>query len=171
MQIEAKKLIKEEGVKVKKLSFNYSVDARYKGQEFTINVSLKNPKFTKINIKYFLNNFHQNYEKTYSHSALNEKVEIINLRLVAIGHLKTIKIPKIARGTLKPLNIAKIATTSVYFDNKSIDCDIWQRDKLLAGNQIKGPAMIVDFGSTTLIPNNCLCKVSDHGQLIIKIKD
>ena len=170
MQIEAKKLIIEEGVKVKKLSFDYSVDARYKGQEFTINVSLKNPKFTKINIKYFLNKFHQSYEKTYSHSALNEKVEIINLRLVAIGHLKKITIPKIAKGTLKPLNIAKIAMSSVYFNNKYVNCDIWKRDKLLAGNQIKGPAMIVDFGSTTLIPNNCLCKVSDHGQLIISIK-
>jgi len=168
---EAKRLVIAEGVKIKKISFDYSVDARYRGQEFTINVSLKNPKFNKLNIKYFLKQFHQIYEKTYSHSASNEKVEIRNLRLVAIGHLNHIKIPKINKGIKKPESIAKIYKTSIYFENKFLKCDIWNREKLLSGNEIKGPAMIVDYGSTTIIPSKCLCKVSDYGQLIIKISN
>ena len=151
------------------MSFDYSVDARYKGQEFTINVSLKNTKFTKKNINYFLKKFNQIYEKTYSYSSSSEKVEIINLRLVAIGHLNQLRIPKIKKGNKKPLDFAKIYKTSVYFENKYVKCDVWKREKLLSGNEIKGPAMIVDYGSTTIIPNRCLCKVSEYGQLIIKI--
>ena len=166
---EAKKLVIAEGVKTRKISFDYSVDARYRGQEFTINVSLKNPNFNQLNIKYFLKQFHQIYEKTYSHSASSEQVEIINLRLVAIGHLNQMKIPKIKRGIKKPKSIAKIYKTSIYFENKFLKCDVWNREKLLSGNEIKGPAMIVDYGSTTIIPSKCLCKVSDYGQLIIKI--
>jgi N-methylhydantoinase A len=169
MNREAKKLIKDEKVNIKKMSFDYSVDARYKGQEFTINVSLKNTKFTKKNINYFLKKFNQIYEKTYSYSSSSEKVEIINLRLVAIGHLNQLRIPKIKKGNKKPLDFAKIYKTSVYFENKYVKCDVWKREKLLSGNEIKGPAMIVDYGSTTIIPNQCLCKVSEYGQLIIKI--
>ena len=59
--------------------------------------------------------------------------------------------------------------TKMYLENKFVNCEVWDRSKLLAGNQIKGPTMIVDYGSTTIVPNNCLCKVSKYGQIIISI--
>ena len=77
--------------------------------------------------------------------------------MVAIGHLKNMRIPKIKKGTKKPNNNAKFSQTSIYLENKFLKCHIWNRDKLLWGNEIKGPAMIVDYGSTTIIPSKCIC--------------
>ena len=169
MKVEAKKLIKNENVSVSKISFEYSVDARYRGQEFTINVPLINQKFNNKNITEYKNKFHKIYEKNYSHFSLDEQIETINLRLVAIGHLNKIKFPKISRGLKKPPKDAKLKNASMYLDNKFTISNVWNRDKLLSGNEIKGPAMIVDYGSTTIIPNKCSCKISEYGQLIIKI--
>ena len=169
MKIEAENLIKKEKAKINKLSFEYSVDARYKGQEFTINISLKDYKFTTKNINDFINKFHKTYEQNYSHSSTQERIEIINLRIVAIGNLSKISIPKIKKGKIKPKKNAIIMKTKMYLENKFVNCEVWDRSKLLAGNQIKGPTMIVDYGSTTIVPNNCLCKVSKYGQIIISI--
>jgi N-methylhydantoinase A len=59
----------------------------------------------------------------------------------------------------------------IYFDaiNGHIPCKVWDRDNLLAGNIVLGPAMIADLGATTIVPPGLTCRVDTHGSLLIDI--
>ena len=53
------------------------------------------------------------------------------------------------------------------FGGKVYKGAIYERDLLRRGNQIKGPALVVEFSSTTVIPPDLICKVDKWGNLLI----
>lgn len=60
----------------------------------------------------------------------------------------------------------------VYFEEEGgfIDCSIYERDKLLASNVIKGPAIVEEATSTSVIHPGQTLRVDEYGNLIVKIK-
>ena len=78
---EASILLKSEGVTKNKMVFNFSVDMRYIGQEYYVNIPV-NPL---LDLKKIEKDFHKTYNDKYGHSQLNAPVEITNLRLAAFG--------------------------------------------------------------------------------------
>ena len=109
---EASNLLKSEGVSNKKMLFYRTADMRYIGQEYYVNISIDSSlNLNKINL-----DFHNTYKKTFGHSTPDAPVEIINLRLVAIGLVdRVIDYSKINnQKTTKRVNIKK---REVIFNN------------------------------------------------------
>ena len=78
---EASTLLNSEGVAPKKMIFQLTADMRYIGQEYYVNITIDQ----SIDLKKINANFHETYKQKYGHSTPDAPVEIINLRLVAVG--------------------------------------------------------------------------------------
>ena len=61
----------------------------------------------------------------------------------------------------------------VYFTDasKPLIAKVYRRDKLGAGAEIAGPALIQEHGTTTVLFEHDKCRVADSGELIIVVGD
>ncbi|RDH82961.1 MAG: hydantoinase [endosymbiont of Galathealinum brachiosum] len=131
-----------------------SADLRYQGQSFTLNL----PWSDELN--QLEQSFHELHKNTYGHD-LEIDVELVNLRVSIKGDETVFKLPELSENK-------KIATV------QKIDCygfeeeiNVYQREELAKGQKIKGPALILETVSTTLIDAGWSCLVDDWGNLLL----
>lgn len=132
----------------------HSMDLRYKGQSFTLNVNWSGLISTQ-------QDFHALHKKTYGHE-LDMPVELVNLRVSIKGEAPRFVLPLIATTPL-----AKAVAQVDCFGFKQ-PVSVYQRDQLVSGQKIIGPALILETVSTTLIEDQWQCEVDDWGNLILR---
>jgi len=141
-------------------------DLRYVGQEFTLSVPVSAAQLAKADRKAIRGAFDDLHEQRYAHHATDEPVEIINIRLVALGRRTKLALPALAKtGTLAPRE-----KRPVLFDQGGpIDCPVYDREKLKPGDKIDGPALVSEYASTTVIFPGDKLAVAETGELIISV--
>ena len=97
------------------------------------------------------NALHKEHEKLFTFR-LELPVELVNLR-VTVSRVKPANVSagKITKGDGKPDKVSMLRTTTVWMDGCEQDATIYDRAKLKAGDKIKGPAIITEMDSTTLV--------------------
>jgi N-methylhydantoinase A/oxoprolinase/acetone carboxylase beta subunit len=131
-----------------------SADVRYAGQSYELNVPWRPPDSAKL--------FHQEHHKVYGYSDPDRAVEIVTVRVKAsIAVKKPVIRPEQAkaRSTVAPARKVRIGGK-------------WQRVPVygradLSSRRRSGPALIVDYGSTTLIPAGWRFLLDKAGNLVI----
>jgi len=53
----------------------------------------------------------------------------------------------------------------VWFGGQAHDCPVWDRDRLPEGAQVRGPAIVEEFGATTVVPPGWRGTLDGHGNL------
>ncbi|MGH6671748.1 MAG: hydantoinase/oxoprolinase family protein [Xanthobacteraceae bacterium] len=163
MASEAKKSLRH----ARNSEWQVALDLRYVGQEFTLSVpvtreAIKNGQRQKIRTA-----FDRLYEHRYAHHSPDEPVEMVNIRLAAIGKRPTLRFPKLVkRATAKASR-----HRGVYLGDsrKPVTCPVYQRGDLGAGTRVKGPALIEEHGTTTVLFANDRCTIAPSGELIIDV--
>ena len=159
--IRAKSDMESEGFDLSQLNIKRSLDMRYEGQSYELNVS-----YIDVDTD-FVRQFHAMHEQRFSYARPEATVEVVTLRLSAIGETE-----KPAR-TSEPLtdadpSDARISQNSVIFDGDVYPTDFYQRESLRPGNRIEGPAIITEFSATTVVPPNFFGAVDVYGNLILE---
>lgn len=86
--------------------------------------------------------------------------------MTGFGSVKKPKFPKIQR--IDDIKDAIKERREVYFEEEGfVEIDIYSRDKLGAGAEITGPAIIEQMDSTIIIPPDFLTNVDDYGNIIL----
>jgi N-methylhydantoinase A len=144
-----------------------ALDLRYVGQEFTLSVPVSRDAIKKGDRQKIRAAFDALYEHRYSHKSPDEPVEMVNIRLAAIGKRQPLRFPRLTRRT----TIKAARRRDVYLGDtrKPVSCPIYQRSELGAGARIKGPALIEEHGTTTVLFANDRCTVAASGELIIDV--
>ncbi len=145
----------EEGVAEKDLIAEYSLDCRYLGQSYFLNVKWKD-------IKSAIADFQQLHEKRYGHQ-LSLEVELVNLRLSLKSKIEKLQLP-VLNNNNSPEQERRLA--SLYGINNEVK--IYQRDNLACEKVIKGPALIIETVSTTFLAEGWNCEVDKSGCLLLK---
>ncbi len=143
------------------------LDIRYVGQEFTLQVPVELTLLKKGDRKAIRTAFDKLYEHRYAHHSPDEPVEMVNIRLGAIGKRTKLAFPSLASGGAA----APAGESEAYFTSASrpLRAKVYRRDTLGAGAEIEGPALIQEHGTTTVLFENDRCKVAASGELIISI--
>ena len=141
-----------------KLRFARSVDVRYQGQGYELNV----PFSSKL-----LSGFHAEHQKRYGYSHPEREVELVTVRLRA-----TIPSRVKAKGAELSRNRAKPEFQQVWFDGRRSKTAIWRRDSL-PSRKVAGPAIITEYSATTVVPAHWSVRAAVTGDLIInsELKD
>lgn len=164
---EGHRVLEHEGSPAHLMEFQRSVDMRYIGQEYTIRVPLPSDGLDEESIAVLRDEFHGLHLRNYGHSSQSEPTELVNLRVVAIG-----RVSKPELETIPEAQVPEVGTrwgeTDLYFAGKVQRSPIYQRDQLLAGNRIPGPALVLEKGATTVIEPGYALEVMRQGHLRIR---
>jgi N-methylhydantoinase A len=143
------------------------LDIRYVGQEFTLSVPVELAQLKRGDRKAIRIAFDALYEQRYAHHSPDEPVEMVNMRLGAIG-----KRPKLAFPTLGAAGAAQPAGERAVYLSSAEDArtaKFYRRDQLGAGAEIAGPALIQEHGTTTVLFENDRCTVAPSGEMIVTV--
>lgn len=161
---EAAKLLAAEGVRPEAVALRGSADLRYAGQEYTLTVPVPD-RVDDTSLKQVVESFHAAYQERYGHSNPAEAVELVNLRLAAIGHRPRPPSAVLDRTPVPPVPSQRVDTV---FGGVSHDTAVYRRPDLTAESDVDGPAIVVEDGCTTLVPPGWRASVSPHGHLILR---
>jgi N-methylhydantoinase A len=143
------------------------LDLRYMGQEFTLQVPVEFDQIKRGDRKGIRTAFDKLYEHRYAHHSPDEPVEMVNIRLGAIGKRTKLRFPSLGAGGAATPSGEQQAYFSSATDART--AKVYRRDTLSAGAEIEGPALIQEHGTTTVLFENDRCKVAPSGELIITI--
>jgi N-methylhydantoinase A len=94
-----------------------------------------------------------------------QKIEIVNFSVSGFGMIERPAIPKLAADKkAKPPR----GTRKVYFGGVFHDTPIYERSALAASFRLEGPAVIEEFGSTTVVFPGQSLEVDERGILIVR---
>ena len=141
-------------------------DLRYVGQEFALSVPVTAQQLQKSDRAAIRAAFDALHEQRYAHHAKDEPVEMINLRLVARGRRAKLVMPPLPREGRADAHERR----QVWFENGGpVDCPVYRRDDLPAGAKLTGPALVSEYGSTTVIFPGDRLAVAETGEMIITV--
>jgi len=154
--------LQEEGVAEERIAHQRFLDMRYQGQSFELMVPFCDD---------FVDAFHRQHEKTYGYANPDKAVEVVNVRLRSLGQPCHQALPEIAAGGEQPEAEAIIGTRQVVFDGQEHTTRLVERDRLLAGNRIAGPCIVIEYSSTIVVPPFATATVDRFGNLLLEIED
>jgi len=156
-------------VKPQRVEVKRSADMRYVGQEHAVTVDLPMAVFARKNRAAIKRHFDDMHAQRYGTSAPEERAEIVSLRSTVTGLMRKPPQRKIARGQKAPAKAAFGGKRPVYFGGRFHPTPTYRRAALLAGNRIKGPALIEEYASTTVLMPGDVLEVDQFGDLVITV--
>ncbi len=126
--------------------FEHHAEMRYRGQRHNIKVPVSGLKDgDQIRVA-----FERDYKRRYGHADAKAPAEFQALHLSAFARLKQPEIARLPRAAAKA---RPAETRRVYIGNAGgwVDAQIYHRDALEPGFAAAGPAVIEEYGSTTVV--------------------
>jgi N-methylhydantoinase A/oxoprolinase/acetone carboxylase beta subunit len=157
----------EDGFKKDEISLFPFLDLRYLGQSYEITIPLRHDIRSDFS---FISDFHQAHKKLYSYLHPERPVEVVNIRLKAVGRCKKIKLKKIKAKSPNPER-ALIKKQTIHYGGNKCQASVFNRSLLCSGNRLKGPALVIDPESTTFLPPGYGLRVDGFLNLIIQKRD
>ncbi len=157
--------LQKEGVTRAEMRTSYQVDLRYHGQGLRLSVDVDLKDLEKQGLKAITDRFDEEHKRLFTF-ALSLEHELVTLRAAVQGRGISIRKPELPRGGPDP-KAAVIGRQKAYMDGKDVNAVVYERAKLKAGNKIKGPAIVVEMDSTTVILPKHQAKVDKVGCLLI----
>jgi N-methylhydantoinase A len=156
-------------VKPHKIVVKRSADMRYVGQEHAVTVDLPMAVFARRDRNAIKRYFDETHAQRYGTSAPAERAEIVSLRSTVTGLMRKPPQRKIGRGQKTPPKAAFGGKRNVYYGGRFHLTPTYRRDALVAGNKIKGPALIEEYASTTVLMPGDMMEVDTLGNLVIAV--
>ncbi len=148
-----------EGIPATAIMMERLLDMRYEGQSYELAVPFS-PNF--------IADFHAAHEQSYGHSEPAMPVEIVNLRLRAVGRLPRPALPRAA-----PKQAEAAATPfdrrPVVLGHDVVETPFFDGAELQPGQQLAGPALIVHPDTTIFVGPQDQLQVDKYRNLIINV--
>jgi N-methylhydantoinase A len=138
---------------------------RYHGQGLRLTVDVDLAALKKRGLKAISDPFDAEHKRLFTF-ALPLEHEFVALRAVVQGRGITVKRPAIARGGRDP-KAAAVGRQDVTIDRRKAKATVYDRAKLRAGNRIKGPAIVMEMDSTTVVLPKHTGLVDKLGNILI----
>jgi N-methylhydantoinase A len=150
--------LRREGFDADRARPSCRLDLRYWGQSYELSVPFT-PRFRQ--------DFHREHMKAYGCAYPERPLEIVNLRLRVVIPTPKSRAQRRKPAMVHPSRVALVKTKAVWFDSKPQPTRIYDRELLAAGAVLQGPAVIVEYSTTTVVPPDFDCKVDKHLNLVL----
>jgi N-methylhydantoinase A len=176
------------GIGPDRIVFERAADLRYVGQEHAVAVPVPaslsssapdprsaSPSATRTGDETARDAIKQAFDDAhavrFSHSAPNEPAELVSLRVSVFGRMDKPGLPAIAAGETAPPAEARRGSRVIVVDNEAVSCGVFDRSRLLAGNEVRGPAVVEEAASSTLLRAGDRAVVSEWGHLLLQLRE
>jgi N-methylhydantoinase A/oxoprolinase/acetone carboxylase beta subunit len=137
---------------------------RYKGQHHSIKIPFaETDDAGKLRAR-----FDQEYERRYGHANSAAEVELVVLHSLATLHMNRPDVARLAR-PVSARPTAELETRPIFFleENRFLPTQVYDRYALKPGFNGQGPALIVEYGSSTIIGPRDTFSIGKLGEIDI----
>jgi N-methylhydantoinase A len=159
-------ILAEEEAKPDQIILRRFLDMRYRGQEYTLPVPVTEELRALADFSQIRSRFDQLHQEHYGHSAPNEPVMMVNLRLSALGRSEN-NLPAVPAPHRE--DRGERGRRPVIFDHGPVVCPIYLRSGFSPGDRLHGPAVIEEMGATILVYPGDKMQVNELGHLVIDV--
>lgn len=166
---QAYKQLQNDGVEPHSMLFYPSLDIRYWGQAFELHVPIQEtslPAIPSSSLSHIAAKFNQLHHKTFGHSDPGAELELVNVRLSALGVVSKVQLP-VLESRSDSLGDAEIEKRQVFFNGQFLECPTYERNKIPISSPFKGPAILEEFGTTTIVFPEWQAEADIFGNLIL----
>ncbi len=153
------------GVTPERRRFERFVDARYRRQSYELLVPVLSRPIDKMTLAKIADTFHARHLQTYGHDNRDEPVQIVSVRLAAIGTIP----PLVVRDNpAAPWADAVKSKRQLWFrETGAVDATIYERRRMPPGLELVGPVVIESLESTILVPPGWQAKMNEDGFVLL----
>ncbi len=146
-------------------SAQLSLDLRYRGQGYELNLPCHRDRPEDSFAA-----FHQLHQLHYGFAHADRPIQIVNarLRMVAPGEPY---VPRHVESVGVDGSQAIAGTRDMFFDDCWIASTVYDRNRLIPGDSFRGPAMITEYTSATILPPGSRALVDGYGNLLIHVDE
>ena len=163
MEAELRTSLSADGVADEDVEVTAALDARYVGQGYELRVPLPERRFTAA----ALEEFHRLHEQEYGH-AFRDPIEIVNLRVTAIGRRQKLKSIPVSSGSLEDALIGQgEGVFRVHGVLETFTTVHYDRARLPFDETFAGPAVVFQRDTTILIPPGWTATADESGNLLL----
>jgi N-methylhydantoinase A len=166
MEQDAAATLSRDGIDPTRIRLAREADVRYAGQSMEVRVAAPSGTIDATFLVALINAFHSAHLRTFGYNYLGQqKVELVNFCVSGFGLIERPTMPKLEpRAGVPP----RKSIRKVYFADGFQDTPIYDRALLPPGHGLDGPAVIEEFGSTTVVFPGQHIDVDPHGILIVR---
>ncbi len=170
LESSALQWLSQEKVPKSKMVLRRFIDMRYQRQNYEHRIEVKDRRLNPSNMEQILNSFHREHKKNHGYSIPTSPIEFVNFRVAAYGIVPKADLKTYEEKAPNPGRALK-GFRKVYFDTKEgfVDCPIYGLEELTPQDQIVGPAVIEQVGSTILIPPSVNASVDQFKNILIQL--
>jgi N-methylhydantoinase A len=172
LEAQARSDLAQEGIAAPQIALTRWAEMRYRGQGYEVLVPAGGPGDlgSAAGLAALAARFHEAHERLYAHRLDGAAVELVALRLTALGRLVRPAVPTTPAGEPTPPPEAHKGRRRVYFGEAGgwVDCSIYERAALRAGNRLAGPAVVEQMDTTTVLLPGQAALVHPTGTLVVR---
>jgi N-methylhydantoinase A len=162
MEADGLAMLEAAGVPPGRRALQRLADCRYRRQAYELTVPMQDGPVTEETLRALAAAFHAKHRQTYGHANEREPVQLVNLRLTALGRQPALTLAQPTGGGAR----AARERTAIFGGVPQRTRVLW-REGLAAGAAVPGPAVIEALDSTTVVPPGWTARVAEHGLLRI----
>ena len=154
---DAREAMLAEGSDPSMLTAEFWVDARYQGQSFELTVPAQD----------WISRFHRSHFERYGYERPETPVEAVTLRVTVSAPSPDFTPVSLDAASGPPPS----TSTDMFISGDLVQVESVRREDLLAGHELRGPAIIQEYSSTTWVPPNFYVQVDQWGCLHLLATD
>ena len=157
MEDAARAMLRAAGVPEARWEITRAADCRYGRQAYELTVPMASGAVSVASLARLAEEFHAKHRQTYGHASPDETVQLVNLRVAAVGRLEALDVAKRGAAASSAVDAtasaASVGTRSIYFKETGVvRCDVIPREALAPGTRRAGPLIIEAMDTTVVVP-------------------
>jgi N-methylhydantoinase A len=168
MEASAREMLTRAGVPPEHREITRAADLRYRRQAYELTVPVMGGAVTAATLGRLAPGFHERHRMTYGHASPREPVQLVNLRVTAVGRLAGLDLGRASDGPAT----AGLASTSrmAYFKERGlVRCEVLPRTALALGSERTGPIIVEAMDTTIVVPPGWRLRVEAGGILVLEM--
>jgi N-methylhydantoinase A len=155
------KELQEQGVNLGDITLHREVDMRYVGQGYELSLPLSRD---------FIHDFHDLHDRRYGHCAPDAPVEVVNVRLRAVGSVPKPSLPHAQAGGPDPASALMQERSVVLSEGRRVLVPFFSGEGLKMGNELLGPTVVVYEDTTIFLGEGDRGVVDESLNLVIDVE-
>jgi len=160
MAAEGEAMLEAARVPAERRAMLRSADVRYRRQAYELTVPFPDGPVTRASVDALAAAFHDKHRQTYGHANPSEPVQLVNLRLTALGRLPRLELKQHAAAS-RVLRERRVWFAETGF----VTCPVHWREGLAADTSVAGPAIVEAVDATIVVPPGWAAAIDARGYI------
>ena len=163
---EGRRLLASEGVEVETESVQHEADMQFAGQTHVLTVGIPRTDFEREDL---MRAFEKAYWERFEVELREMRAQVVSLRTAVIGRRRPVALEGLLAVAAAGVGAPALGRRRAWFDGIWHDTPVYRREQLEVGTALKGPAIVEQLDTTTVIEPGDRVRVDALGNLEIAV--